>query len=75
MKKHTEPRPFEPAEADIRHCAYILWQEAGCPTDRDLDLWLAAKELLRHRAAVHANGRKKCTAMAKKRGEAQQAFA
>jgi hypothetical protein len=75
MKKHPELPRFEPAEEDIRHCAYILWQEAGCPTDRDLDLWLAAKELVRHRAAVHANGRKKCTAMAKKRGETQPQFA
>lgn len=49
---HDYQPNFEPAEADIQKCAYYLWQEAGCPADRDLDLWLAAKELVRHR--VHA---------------------
>ena len=43
------PQHFEPAEADIQRCAYFLWKEEGSPTGRDLDLWLAAKEFLRHR--------------------------
>ncbi|MDP2138245.1 MAG: DUF2934 domain-containing protein [Candidatus Didemnitutus sp.] len=34
---------------DIRHEAYLLWQQEGCPENRDLDHWLAAKELVRHR--------------------------
>ncbi|MBS0632596.1 MAG: DUF2934 domain-containing protein [Verrucomicrobia bacterium] len=53
MKTAHRPEPrFEPAEADIQKCAYFLWQEEGCPEGRDLELWLAAKELVRHR--VHA---------------------
>lgn len=40
--------PFEPAESDIQKRAYFLWQEEGCPSGRDLEIWLAAKELVRH---------------------------
>ncbi len=40
--------PFEPAEADIRKCAYFLWKEEGSPAGRDLDIWLRARELVRH---------------------------
>lgn len=47
------PTPFEPAEADIQKCAYFLWIEEGRPDGQDLDIWLTAKELLRHRAATH----------------------
>ncbi len=39
---------FEPAEADIRKCAYSLWKEEGSPSGRDLDIWLKARELVRH---------------------------
>ena len=50
MKK---PRPAvpapEPTEAQIQHEAYLLWQEEGRPAGRDLEHWLAARELLRHR--------------------------
>ena len=38
----------EPAEADIRKCAYFLWKEEGSPAGRDLDIWLKARELVRH---------------------------
>ena len=50
MKQPNQPPLlyFEPTEADIQKCAYLLWQEEGRPTGRDLDLWLAAKELVRH---------------------------
>ena len=43
--------PFQPAptEAEIQHAAYLLWIENGRPEGRDLDHWLAAKELLCHR--------------------------
>lgn len=37
----------EPLE-EIRHQAYLLWQQEGCPTGRELDHWLAAKEIVRH---------------------------
>ena len=43
--------PPEPTEAEIQHTAYLLWLEGGRVPGRDLDNWLAAKELLRHRHA------------------------
>ena len=50
MKSIRKPPvlPFVPAEHDIQKCAYFLWQEEGRPVGRDLDLWLSAKELVRH---------------------------
>ena len=39
---------FEPAEADIQKCAYSLWKEEGSLCGRDLDIWLKARELVRH---------------------------
>lgn len=49
--RHPHLPPFEPAEADIQRCAYFLWREEGCPSGCDLDIWFAAKELLRRRKA------------------------
>ena len=64
--------PFGLSEADIQNCAYFLWKKEGCPAGRDLELWLTAKELLRHRAAVAGcASRKNCAPMAKKRGAAR----
>ena len=40
-----------PTEIEIQHAAYLLWIEEGRPEGRDLDHWLAAQHLLRHRAA------------------------
>ena len=77
MKTRTHPSfpPFGIREEDIQKCAYFLWQEEGCPTGRDLDLWLAAKELLRHRTAVPGGpGHKNCASMANKRGAAAGQF-
>lgn len=63
MKKPRPAAPApEPTEAQIQHEAYRLWLEAGRPAGRDLEHWLAARELLRHRhgrapagtSAVHA---------------------
>jgi hypothetical protein len=45
------PTPPEPTEAEIQHTAYLLWLESGRQEGRDLDNWLAAKELLRHHHA------------------------
>ncbi len=42
---------IEPTEEQIQKEAYYLWHADGCPSGRDLDYWLAAKELLRHRHA------------------------
>ncbi len=67
--------PFDLKEEDIQKCAYFLWKEEGCPAGRDLDLWLAAKELLRHHAEMPGAGRHKmCASMAKKRGAAAGVF-
>jgi hypothetical protein len=52
MKKPRPAAPApapEPTEAQIQHEAYRLWLEAGRPAGRDLEHWLAARELLRHR--------------------------
>ncbi|HRI83336.1 MAG TPA: DUF2934 domain-containing protein [Opitutaceae bacterium] len=44
----------EPTEAEIQKAAYYLWLESGCPEGRELEHWLAAKELLKHRHGRHA---------------------
>ena len=67
--------PFEIREEDIQRCACFLWKEEGCPTGRDLDLWLTARELLRHRTAVPPRSvRKNCAPMAKMRGAVPHPF-
>ena len=43
------PATTEPSEAEIQKLAYHLWLEGGCRPGVELDNWLAAKELLRHR--------------------------
>ncbi len=48
MKTPIVPTP-EPTEAEIQHEAYLLWLESGRQPGPDLENWLAAKELLRHR--------------------------
>jgi hypothetical protein len=45
---------FEPTEQQIQHAAHLLWEEAGKPTGRDREIWFAAKERLKHRAAIPA---------------------
>jgi hypothetical protein len=47
-------QPPEPAEADIQHAAYFLWEKAGRPQGRDQEFWFAARERLRHSVAVKA---------------------
>ncbi len=41
----------EPTEAEIQKTAYYLWLQHGCVPDHDLEHWLSAKEILRHRPA------------------------
>jgi hypothetical protein len=55
-RSHHPARPpvFEPTEPQIQHAAYLLWEEAGKPEGRDQEIWFAARELLKHRAAAHA---------------------
>jgi hypothetical protein len=60
MNQNSIPTPPEPTEPEIQHTAYLLWLESGRVEGRDLDNWLAAKELLRHhhaRASGHSKGR------------------
>ena len=47
----------EPAELEIQHAAYLLWVEAGRPEGRDLEFWLAAKQMLAHRHGRDASTR------------------
>lgn len=54
MRANTTSIIPEPTEAEIQHAAYLLWIESGKTPGRDLDNWLAAKELLKHR---HGRGR------------------
>jgi hypothetical protein len=59
MNPRTHPvHPPEPAEKDIQHAAYFLWEEAGRPEGRDQEFWFAARERLRHTAPVRATVRK-----------------
>jgi hypothetical protein len=48
-REHREIRPRGDPTEEIRREAYLLWQQEGCPQGRELDHWLAAQELVRHR--------------------------
>jgi len=55
-REHREIRPRGDLSEEIRHEAYLLWQQDGCPEGRELDHWLAAQGLVKHRARhVRAN--------------------
>jgi hypothetical protein len=49
-REHREIRPRGEPTEEIRREAYLLWQQEGCPPGRELDHWLAAQELVKHRA-------------------------
>lgn len=55
-REHRETRPRGEPTEEIRHEAYLLWQQDGCPDGRELDHWLAAQERVKHRAR-HARPR------------------
>jgi hypothetical protein len=57
MKTTTLAPVTEPTEAEIQHAAYLLWVENGRPEGRDLEHWLAAKEMLCHRHGRDASTR------------------
>ncbi len=59
MKTKSPPHLPEPTEAEIQHTAYLLWHEGGRVPGRDLENWLAAKELLRHHHARNGGGKRK----------------
>ena len=37
------PEPAEPPKSYIEKRAYLLWEEADCPGDRDLEFWFQAE--------------------------------
>jgi len=39
-------------DEEVRHLAYKLWQEAGCPIGSDLQHWLQAQEIWRQTHAA-----------------------
>ncbi len=47
--KNSAPHRHELTDEEIQHTAYLLWIEAGRPEGRDLEHWLAAREMLCHR--------------------------
>jgi hypothetical protein len=54
-REHRETRTrVEPTE-EIRHEAYQIWQREGCPPGHELDHWLMAQEVLRHRRRTHVS--------------------
>jgi hypothetical protein len=56
MNTKSNPLPaHEPSEAEIQKQAYHLWIDGGCLEGVEVDNWLAAKELLKHRHG-HAHG-------------------
>lgn len=48
-REHRVARSHGDLTEEIRHEAYLLWQKDGCPEGRELDHWLAAQEIVRHR--------------------------
>jgi len=55
-REHRETRLRGDPTEEIRREAYRLWQQEGCPPGRELDHWLAAQELVKHRQHhTHAN--------------------
>ena len=65
MKRNTVTIPHKPSEAAIQHAAYLLWIENGRPEGRDLEHWMAAKEMLCHRHGRDANTRRPVPEIAK----------
>jgi len=52
-REHRASRPrVEPTE-EIRREAYQIWQREGCPPGHELDHWLMAQEVIRHRRRHH----------------------
>jgi hypothetical protein len=45
MPRTTPIMPI-PTHDDIAQLAHELWQDRGCPADRDLEFWLEAERLL-----------------------------
>ena len=48
-REHRQTLVHSDVEEQIRRQAYYLWQQNGCPEGHELDHWLAAGEIVRHR--------------------------
>lgn len=64
MKRKPVATTQPPSEAEIQHAAYLLWIENGRPEGRDLEHWLAAKEMLTHRHGRDAKTRRRAVEIA-----------
>jgi hypothetical protein len=64
MKIKIPTPKHEPTEAEIQHAAYLLWIENGRPEGRDLEHWMAAKEMLCHRHGRDAQTRRRAPEIA-----------
>jgi hypothetical protein len=48
MKSNFPSRPLPPpTEEQIAALAYAIWQDRGCPTGSELDIWLEAERQLK----------------------------
>jgi hypothetical protein len=68
MKRKTIAH-YAPTESEIQHAAYLLWIEDGRPDGRDLEHWLAAKEMLTHRHGRDALTQRRAIELPAGRGE------
>ena len=48
-RQHRDPVVHDRLEDQIRHEAFLLWQQEGRPRGRELEHWYAAREIVRHR--------------------------
>ena len=56
-REHRQTLVHSDVEEQIRKQAYYLWQQNGCPEGHELDHWLAAGEIVRHRQSESARVR------------------
>jgi Protein of unknown function (DUF2934) len=48
-REHRQTLVHQDLDEQIRKQAYYLWQQNGCREGHELDHWLEAKEIVRHR--------------------------
>ena len=61
MKLTDAVVPLDPSDSEIQHAAYLLWMDSGRPDAHDIEIWLAAKEMLTHEHAPHAQSCRRVT--------------
>lgn len=55
IRQTRQQRPHAEPTEEIRREAYQIWQREGCPPGHELDHWLMAQEVLRHRRQTRAH--------------------